>query len=136
VGRRDCLAAIALPHRAVAAQVRARTFPHSGAALHLQHLRALREREHRRAGPATARVGVTVAKLLLIIGDCRISAIASLQNRHTLRDNAGWDIISARQQLLLNCHRREWGYPRFPLKEIAVCRTAYVESDAKDLVFG
>jgi len=28
------------------------------------------------------------------------------------------------------------GYPRFPLKEKAVCITAYVESDHKDLVFG
>ena len=96
----------------------------------------MREREHGMVTRAPAPDPRAVTKLLLIIDDCRISAIASLQNRHTLRDNAGWDIISPRQQLLLNCHRREWGYPRFPLKEMAVCRTAYVESDAKDLVFG
>jgi hypothetical protein len=77
-----------------------------------------------------------VTKLLLIIDDCRISAIASLHKRHTLRDNARWKTLSARQRILPNCHTRVGGYPRFPLKEIAVCRTAYLESDRKDLVFG
>jgi hypothetical protein len=77
-----------------------------------------------------------VTKLLLIIDDCRISAIATLHKRHTLGDNARWETLSARQQILPNCHTRVGGYPRFPLKEIAVCRTAYLESDRKDLVFG
>jgi len=59
-----------------------------------------------------------------------------LQRRHTLGDNSRWETLSACQQILPNRHTRVGGYPRFPLKEIAVCRTAYVESDAKDLVFG
>ena len=77
-----------------------------------------------------------VTKLLLIIDDCRISATASLQKRHTLGDNSRWETLSACQQILPNCRTRVGGYPRFPLKEMAVCRTAYLESDRKDLVFG
>jgi len=99
-------------------------------------VRALREREHGMVTRAPSPGPCAVTKLLLIIDDCRISAIASLQKRHTLGDNARWETLSARQQILPNCHTRVGGYPRFPLKEIAVCRTAYLESDRKDLVFG
>ena len=99
-------------------------------------VRALREREHGMVTRAPAPGPRAVTKLLLIIDDCRISAIASLHKRHTLGDNARWETLSARQQILPNCHTRVGGYPRFPLKEIAVCRTAYLESDRKDLVFG
>jgi len=77
-----------------------------------------------------------VTKLLLIIDDCRISAIASLHKRHTPRDNTGREPLSADPSVSLYRHLRAGGYPRFPLKEIAVCRTAYLESDRKDLVFG
>ena len=93
-------------------------------------MRALRS-DPRRSG-AHQRV---VTKLLLIICDCRISAIDSLQKRHTLDDNAGREIF-----VCAAVSTARWshpgGYPRFPLKEKAVCRTAYVESDHKDLVFG
>jgi hypothetical protein len=99
-------------------------------------VRALRECEHCGTTRAASTARHAVIKLLLIIDDCRTPAIASLQKRHTLSDNAGWDTLSARRQALLNCHTRSGGYPRFPLKEIAVCRTAYVESNRKDLVFG
>ena len=98
--------------------------------------RALREREHGMVTCAPSPDLRAVTKLLLIIDDCRISAIASLHKRHTLGDNARWETLSARQQILPNCRTRVGGYPRFPLKEIAVCRTAYLESDRKDLVFG
>src|SRR4051794_38509843 len=84
--------------------------------------------------PAPAPRAVT--KLLLIIDDCRISAIASFHKRHTLGHNARLETLSAYQRILLNCPPLVGGYLRFPLKEIAVCRTAYLESDRKDLVFG
>ena len=93
-------------------------------------MRALRS-DPRRSG-AHQRV---VTKLLLIICDCRISAIDSLQKRHTLDDNAGREIF-VRAAVSTARWSHPGGYPRFPLKEKAVCRTAYVESDHKDLVFG
>ena len=95
----------------------------------------MREREHGMVPRPPAPGPRAVTKLLLIIDDCRISAIVSLQKRHTLGDNAGWEIfIRAAVSTARLSH--PGGYPRFPLKEIAVCRTAYLESDRKDLVFG
>ncbi len=66
----------------------------------------------------------------------RVSAIVSLHRRHTLGDNARWETLSARQQILPNCHTRAGGYPRFPLARFAFQTKAYLESDRKDLVFG
>jgi hypothetical protein len=74
-------------------------------------VRALREREHGMVTRAPAPGPHAVTKLLLIIDDCRISAIASLQKRHTLRDNARWETLSVRQQTLLNLHTQVAGLP-------------------------
>jgi hypothetical protein len=115
----------------------ARELPASADDHALPHgVRALREREHGIVTRAPSPGPRAVTKLLLIIDDCPISATASLQKRHTLGDNARWETLSACQQILPNRHMRVGGYPGFPLKEIAVCRTAYLESDRKDLVFG
>jgi hypothetical protein len=53
----------------------------------------LHEGEHCIATRAALAHQRVVTKLLLIICDCRISAISSLQKRHTLGDNAGWEIF-------------------------------------------
>ena len=92
-------------------------------------------REHCIATRAALAHQRVVTKLLLIICDCRISAIDSLQKRHTLGDNARWGIFIRGGGEYCPIVT-SGGYPRFPLKEKAVCRTAYVESDHKDLVFG
>jgi hypothetical protein len=53
----------------------------------------LHEGEHCVATRAALAHQRVVTKLLLIICDCRISAIDSLQKRHTLGDNARWEIF-------------------------------------------
>ena len=51
-------------------------------------VRALRECEDGIGTRVASSAQRAVTKLLLIIGNCRISAIASLHKRHTLGDNA------------------------------------------------